>query len=482
MVKNAHRKTRSIQSETLKLIVENTIIVNLITFAALIYAIFKIFESNKKIKKFDKEIQDLNSTILILREKNENQESSFNDKIEGYQRIIDLKQSTMESVVRDKNQQIENLKNDRKLVLEDVKEFLGKDFQTTSHNVFDKANKKLFNQFENYFESKNELAKKDIEGLVNPINNTLGQLDKAHKDFAQTYQRDFSSIESLFGQTQKTMEQSILETSKLSTALKGSAKSVGRWGEEQLRRVLEMSGMTEHADFIEQDSLNDGSRPDVIIKLPGDRQIVIDSKSSLKDYVESEETTDPAIQKILLASHAKKIRAHMKGLSKKKYWDGLNNSVDMVVMFVPGENFLHAALKEDPQIFHDALNSKVLIAGPQNLFVTLKTMSMMWSKDKQSREASRIIEIGKELYRRVQTMTGHITTLGENIQKTGKSYNSLIGSMDRNFVPKVTELAEFFPELEQKKTSEPKLVENNVRDSSKIVPLRLEEDDDHDTK
>jgi len=459
-----------------------SVLINLIPFLLLAFIIFRVLFVKKNNPELQDKISELTSENIVLKEKNESLKLTYEEKINGCQRLLDEKQYAIDNLLKDKNEQINNLKKERSSVIEEVKNFLGKDFQATSHNVFDKANKKLFSQFENYFESKNKLAKKDIEGIVNPINKVLNQLTDANKSFADTYQRDFSTIESLVGQTQKTMEQTILETAKLSTALKGSTKSAGRWGEEQLRRILEMSGMSEHADFIEQDSLDDGTRPDVIIKLPGDRQIVIDSKASVKDYVESLDTEDPATQKILLTSHAKKIRTHMQSLSKKKYWDGLHNSVDMVVMFVPGENFLNAALQEDPQIFQEALKSKVLIAGPQNLFVTLKTMGMMWSKDKQSKEASRIIEIGKELYRRVQTMTGHITTMGESIQKTGKSYNSFIGSMDRNFIPKVTELAEFFPELEQKKRTAPKLVENNVRDSSKIVPLKLGDGDDSDSK
>jgi DNA recombination protein RmuC len=430
-----------------------SVLINLIPFLLLAFIIFRVLFVKKDNPEFQDKINELTAENGILKEKNESLKLTYEEKIIGFQRLLDEKQNAIDILLNDKNEQIENLKNERSSVIEDVKNFLGKDFQATSHNVFDKANKKLFSQFENYFESKNKLAKKDIEGIVNPINEVLNQLTDANKSFADTYQRDFSTIESLVGQTQKTMEQTILETAKLSTALKGSTKSAGRWGEEQLRRILEMSQMSEHSDFIEQDTISDGSRPDVIIRLPGERQIVIDSKASVKDYIESLETDDPAARKILLSSHAQKIRNHMQGLSKKKYWDSLDGSVDMVVMFVPGENFLNAALQEDPQIFQEALKSKVLIAGPQNLFVTLKTMGMMWSKDKQSREAGRIIEIGKELLRRVQNMTGHLSILGENIRKTGKSYNSFIGSMDRKFFPKASELSEFYPELEEKKAS-----------------------------
>ena len=454
-----------------------SILINLIPFLLLAFIIFRVLFVKKDNPELQNQISQLTAENAILKEKNESLKLTHEEKSKGFQRLLDEKQKALDNFLKDKNEQIENLKKERSSVIEDVKNFLGKDFQATSHNVFDKANKKLFSQFENYFESKNKLAKKDIEGIVNPINEVLNQLTDANKSFADTYQRDFSAIESLVGQTQKTMEQTILETAKLSTALKGSTKSAGRWGEEQLRRILEMSQMSEHSDFIEQDTINDGSRPDVIVRLPGDRQIVIDSKASVKDYIESLETDDPAQRKILLASHAQKIRAHMQSLSKKKYWDNLETTVDMVVMFVPGENFLNAALQEDPQIFQEALKSKVLIAGPQNLFVTLKTMGMMWSKDKQTKEAGRIIEIGKELLRRVQTMTGHLATLGDNIRKTGNSYNSFIGSIDSKFIPKAHELANFFPELEEKKKKKPELVENAIKESSKIVSINQ---GDHD--
>ena len=448
----------------------------IIAFSLISGLIFiKLKNANNISKLLQKNVNEITSKYEILKEKNNNLVTSYESKIDGLMRLLDEKQSSLDALLIDKNQQIKDLKNERNSVIDDIKDFLGKDFQTTSNNAFDKANKKLFSQFENYFESKNNLAKKDIEGLVKPINKVLDQLKDANKDFAETYQRDFGNIESLFGENRKTMEQAILETAKLSTALKGSTKSAGRWGEEQLARILEMSQMSEHSDFVEQDTLEDGSRPDVIIRLPGNRQIVIDAKASVKDYIESLESGDPATKKILIASHAQKIRAHMQSLSKKKYWDSLDNSVDMVVMFVPGENFLNAALEQDPKIFQDALKSKVLIAGPQNLFVTLKTMGMMWSKDKQSREAGRIIEIGKELLRRFQTMTGHISVLGENIRKTGKSYNSFIGSMERKFIPKATELRDFFPELEDKKTAKPKIVEEAIKDSSKIIQIKGEE-------
>ncbi|MDB3863435.1 DNA recombination protein RmuC [Alphaproteobacteria bacterium] len=457
-------------------------LIYLIVLTALIGATYFINQQRLLLKKEreenNSEIDRLKSRLVSLEAEKASNDRVNLEKINSFQQTISDKDKVLEAFAKDKNEQIENLKKDRQSVVEDIKDYLGKDFENTSNNVFDNANKKLFSQFEKYFRDKNELAQKDIEGIVNPINDTLDKLKKANKEFTSIYERDFSSISSLIDQAQKTMDLNILETAKLSTALKGSSKFAGRWGEIQLDKILEMSQMSEYTDFKTQDVLEDNSRPDAVVYLPGDRQIVIDAKASVKDFVESMETDDPASQKILLASHAQNIRAHMQRLSKKKYWDSLDGSVDMVVMFVPGDNFLHAALQEDPEIFHDALKSKVLVVGPQNLFVTLKTMSLMWSKDKQSREAGRIIEIGKELLRRVQNMTGHLSSLGENIRKTGKSYNSFIGSMDRKFFPKASELSEFYPELEEKKSSKPQLVEDTIKESSKILDLKIHNNDD----
>lgn len=227
-----------------------SILINLIPFLLLAFIIFRVLFVKKDNPELQNQINELMAENVILKEKNESLKLTHEEKSNGFQRLLDEKQKALDNLLKDKNEQIENLKKERSSVIEDVKNFLGKDFQATSHNVFDKANKKLFSQFENYFESKNKLAKKDIEGIVNPINEVLSQLTDANKSFADTYQRDFSAIESLVGQTQKTMEQTILETAKLSTALKGSTKSAGRWGEEQLRRILEMSQMSEHSDFI----------------------------------------------------------------------------------------------------------------------------------------------------------------------------------------------------------------------------------------
>ena len=187
-----------------------------------------------KLHKCKKISAELFSETEVLREKNINLENRYNDKILNFQKLLDDKQSSLDAFIKDKNQQIEDLKSERISVLDDVKDFLGENFKSTTHEAFDTANEKLFSQFETYFESKNKLAKKDLERIISPINDVLDQLSDANKDFAETYQRDFSSIESLVGQARKTMEQGIIETAKLSTALKGSTKSAGRWGEEQL--------------------------------------------------------------------------------------------------------------------------------------------------------------------------------------------------------------------------------------------------------
>ena len=272
-----------------------------IALSAYLFFINKQREQLKQEKEeSESELESIRIKLGSLEVENTSNDKIHQEKINSLQILINDKDQYIKTLTNDKNQQIENLKGERALVLEDLKDYLTNDFKNTSNEVYDKTNKKLYSQFKEYLSTQNKLTKKDIKGIVNPINESLSQLSKANKDFSSAYERDFSSIESLIGQSQKTMEQTILETAKLTTALKGSTKSTGRWGEDQLKRILEMSQMSEHVDYKNQDILEDNTRPDAVVYLPGDRQIGIDSKVSVKDYIESSETDDPATQKCLV--------------------------------------------------------------------------------------------------------------------------------------------------------------------------------------
>ena len=161
----------------------------------------------------------------------------------------------------------------------------------------------------------------------------------------------------------------------------------------------------------------------------------------------------------------------MQSLSKKKYWEQIKGSLDQVVMFIPEESIYSSALQNDRKLYQDSFASKVVIVGPSNLLVMIKMIVNMWAMQKQSKDISKIIEIGSDLFKRIQTMTSHISGLGENIQKTSNSYNKFIGSMDTKFFPKVEELSKFYPSLEDKNKKQPKFVEDNTRQSSKLLDI-----------
>jgi DNA recombination protein RmuC len=402
--------------------------------------------------------QELSSKDNLIAEK----ERNFNS-------LIAEKDEQIKKISNEKQEQIENLKKERENIVEQLKDYLGKEFQNTSNKTLDNVSDSFRKQFENYFENKNKIASQNLEEMINPIEKLMSDLKNTNLNFIKSYKEDFTNFGSVLSDVKSTQEKAITETSKLTNALKGSSQSVGRWGEEKLKNILDMSGMTEGIDYEIQITTEDGLRPDCIINIPGERKIAIDSKISIQDYLNAMESNDEDARNIFLQKNALKIRNHMQSLSKKKYWEQIKGSLDQVVMFIPEESIYLSAMQHDRKLFQDSFSSKVVIVGPSNLLVIIRLVVNMLGMQKQSKDISKIIEIGSELLRRIQTMTAHITGLGENIQKTSSSYNKFIGSLDTKFFPKVEELSNFNPSIENKNKKLPKHVDDNTRQSSKLI-------------
>ena len=402
--------------------------------------------------------QELSSKDNLIAEK----ERNFNS-------LIAEKDQQIQKISNEKQEQIENLKKERENIVEQLKDYLGKEFQNTSNKTLDNVSDSFRKQFENYFENKNKIASQNLEEMINPIEKLMSDLKNTNLNFIKSYKEDFTNFGSVLSDVKSTQEKAITETSKLTNALKGSSQSAGRWGEEKLKNILDMSGMTEGIDYEIQITTEDGLRPDCIINIPGERKIAIDSKISIQDYLNAMESNDDDARNIFLQKNALKIRNHMQSLSKKKYWEQIKGSLDQVVMFIPEESIYLSAMQHDRKLFQDSFSSKVVIVGPSNLLVIIRLVVNMLGMQKQSKDISKIIEIGSELLRRIQTMTAHITGLGENIQKTSSSYNKFIGSLDTKFFPKVEELSNFNPSIENKNKKLPKHVDDNTRQSSKLI-------------
>ena len=222
------------------------------------------------------------------------------------------------------------------------------------------------------------------------------------------------------------------ETQSLVTALH-APQTRGRWGEMQLRRVVEMAGMVEHCDFVEQETaVTDGSitRPDMIVLMPGGRSVVVDAKVPLDAYLHGLEATDETSRRASTRAHARQLRNHIDALAKKAYWSQFDRTPDFVVCFIPGEGLLAAAYEADPGIVEHALESKVLLASPITLVALLRTVGFGWREEAMAENARQVQQLGQEIYRRLATVGGHLGKLGRSLDASVTSFNKAVASME----------------------------------------------------
>jgi DNA recombination protein RmuC len=234
------------------------------------------------------------------------------------------------------------------------------------------------------------------------------------------------------------------ETETLVRALR-APQVRGQWGEMQLRRVVELAGMLEHCDFVEQASVSaaDGRlRPDLIVHLPGHKSVVVDSKAPLQAYLDAAEETDELKRGALLDQHARQVRTHIDQLSAKNYANELADAPDFVVLFLPGEAFFSEACRRDPALIEYAVNKGVIPASPTTLITILKAVSYGWRQERIGENAERIRDLGIELYDRLRTTAAHLDTLRRSLSKSVESYNSAIGSLESRVLPTARKLHE----------------------------------------
>ena len=285
---------------------------------------------------------------------------------------------------------------------------------------------------------------KALEHVVRPIRESLdkvdGQIQHLERARSQAYGALVEQVRSLADSQERLRS----ETGNLVTALR--APSVrGRWGEIQLRRVVEMAGMLSHCDFLEQTTATIDDRrlrPDLVVKLPGGKNIVVDAKVPLQAYLEAVECDDEDDRTARLDDHARQIRQHIQKLSLKSYWEQFQPSPEFVVLFIPGEAFYSAALQQDPGLIEEAIGQRVLVATPTTLIGVLKAVAYGWHQETVAQSARAVSELGRDLYTRLATMGEHVTTLGRRLDSAVGAYNQTVGSLERRVLPAARRLAE----------------------------------------
>jgi len=313
-----------------------------------------------------------------------------------------------------------------------------------------------------------DLAQKEqaVRNLVEPIAQSLTGMNQQIQALEQKRREDYGSlgeqVKSLV-ETQKALQ---VETGNLVKALR-EPQARGRWGELQLHRVLELSGMLDYCDFKEQLSFNDDERrfrPDVIVDLPGGKQVVVDAKVPLTAYLLALEAGDEGTRNARLCDHARQVRQHIDGLAGKTYWAHLPCTPEFVVLFLPGEVFFRAALDADPELIDYGVSQKVILTSPTTLIALLKAVAYGWNQKNLAESAKQISEAGKTLYERLCKMTDHFEALGRKLGGAVESYNDMVASVERRVLP----IARKFPELDRSlaadSMAEPPQLEKTVRE------------------
>ncbi len=364
-------------------------------------------------------------------------------------------------------EKIETIEESRKQLENSFSTLSQQALKLNNENFLALAKEKL-SQFQIQAEANLEKKEKSIETLLQPIQSALKQTEEQIQSIEKDRKESFGSLSQHLKIINESQSDLRLETQNLVQALR-RPEVRGQWGELTLKRIAELAGMVDHCDFYEQQQSDDADsrmRPDMVVRMPDKRELIIDAKTPLDAYLNASQTTDENARESALVRHARNVRERMRELSSKAYWNQFKNSPDFVVLFIPGEQFLSAALEQDPQLLEDALKNKVILATPTSIIALLRAVAFGWRQIAVAENAEKIRELGEDLYHRLATFAEHLHKLGKNLDSSVEQYNKAIGSLDRQVLSgarKFTELG-----IEKKKTiPELKIVENSPKNSIK---------------
>ena len=355
---------------------------------------------------------------------------------------------------------------EQKRLLVEAQEQLRKEFENAGSKVLEKAQETFLARAQARFEESEKTQAERITAVLAPVDARL----KAYEDQVGKLEKErvdaFGNLTGLIQSIRDGQEAVRAEAAKLGNSLRNGPKTRGRWGELQLRNVLEQCGLSEHTDFVTEASVNTEEgrlRPDAIVRIPGNKLLVIDAKVSLNAYQDAFEADNDEARATALALHVQSMRNHIQTLGSKSYQSQFDDAPDYVLMFVPGEHFIAAALEHDPGLWDFAFERRVLLASPTNLVAIARTIAQVWRQDGLAREAREIGRMGGDLYDRLAVAADHLKRVGNGLDSAVTNYNKFVGSFERNVLSAGRRLRDKHIEIGKREIEDVPLIESAPR-------------------